>query len=204
MLQTMTRFLKALWYTITFRAHEKADKLMQNPMVVHAIYEDIINEKQDKLIRYKKGVEWLTNLIDLKRNSLEGLTQDINNIEKLKERAITVQNNKVAEMENAGTSVEEIQQHPSYLRCITAINNYQSILDKKYTFLDKLKKDIEQRQTDIESITQQLTHSQNDLDIIKQEQSEYVAELIREREQEEIDIMLSGMKVEGIPKNENL
>jgi len=204
MLQTMTRFLKALWYTITFRAHEKADELMQNPMVVHAIYEDIINEKQDKLIRYKKGVEWLTNLIDLKRNSLEGLTPDINNIEKLKERAITVQNNKVAEMENAGTSVEEIQQHPSYLRCITAINNYQSILDKKYTFLDKLKKDIEQKQTDIESITQQLTHSQNDLDIIKQEQSEYVAELIREREQEEIDIMLSGMKVEGIPKNENL
>lgn len=181
------RFLKAIWYTITFRAHEKADRIiMQHPMAVHAMYEDIISEKQENLIMYKKGIEQLTNLIELKRNSADGFTTDINNIKKLKERAFSEQNNIITDLQKAGTSTEEIEHHPSYLRCNTVNNNYHSMLEKKHTHLDKLKQDIEQGQKDIESQSQHLIHLQNELEIIKKEQSEMVTELIREREQEKI------------------
>lgn len=185
MLRPIKRFFKAIWWAITFRAHEKSDELLRSPDVVRLIYERIISKKRDNLILYKKGIEKLTIQNEKKIDIHKGLSEDINNIEKMKTRVNTEQNKIVTDLQKTDTSYEMIEQHPSYIRCINANNNFHTILEKKYTHLAKLEKDIEQGYKDIEKHTNHITRLQNNLDQLKKEQFEFVDDLIFEQQQEE-------------------
>ena len=72
-----------------------------------------------------------------------------------------------------------------------------SNLEKKNARVAKLKTEIERAQEDIESYKLQLTALHRDLDNIKTELSEVVADHITERMQEEIVELLSGIGIDG-------
>ncbi len=186
MVLPIRRFIKALWYSITFRAHKKGDQLLlDNPEVVIWIYKNIISKKRDNLILYKKGVEKLTRQIEKKKNIHKGQSLDINNIEKMKARVINGQKNIITELQKTGMSTDEIEQHPTFNRFYAAENNFQTILEMKYSRLAKLEQDIEKGQKDIESHTYKLTCLHEDLDQLKQELSEMEAERFFNFQQEE-------------------
>ena len=63
--------------------------------------------------------------------------------------------------------------------------------------LTELENEIEGAQADIETHKLQITSLHRDLEKIKSEQSEAVADLITAREQEEIADMLSGISMDG-------
>jgi hypothetical protein len=71
----ITRFFKAIWYNLTGRAHEQADKLMENPEAVRGAYEDIIRDKQGNIQRYKQAIGQLIAIAEQKKNSLKGVTE---------------------------------------------------------------------------------------------------------------------------------
>ena len=182
----IARFFKAIWYKITFRAYENGDQLLlDNPEVVIRIYKNTLSKKRDNLILYKKGVEKLTIQIDKKKNIHKGQSLDINNIEKMKVRVINDQKNIITELQKNGLSTDEIKQNPTSLRFYDAENNFQTILEKKYTRLAKLEQDIEKRQKDIELHTNKLTCLQKDLDQLNKELSEMEAERFFNFQQEE-------------------
>ena len=192
-----TRFFKAIWYTLTGRAHEQADRLMENPEAVRGAYEDIIRDKQGNIQRYKEAIGQLIALVEQKKTSLKGLTDDIEKLEKMKAGAIAKAKTTAAELQNAGTPDEEIKQHPDYVRCVSSYNDFHSTLDEKNARIVELEQDIERAQGDIESHKLQITGLHRDLDKIKTEQSEAVADLITANEQENIADMLSGISTDG-------
>ncbi len=192
-----TRFFKAIWYSLTGRAHEQADKLMENPEAVRGAYEDIIRDKQGNIQRYKNAIGQLIALVEQKKNSLKGLTDDIDKLEQMKAGAIAKAKSTSAELQKAGTPDEEIKQHPDYVRCVTSYNDFHSTLEEKNARIDELEQDIERAQEDIQSHKLQITGLHRDLDKIKTEQSEAVADLITAREQEEVADMLSGISTDG-------
>ena len=193
----ITRFFKAIWYTLTGRAHEQADRLMENPEAVRGAYEDIIKDKQGNIQRYKQAIGQLIALVEQKKGSLKGLTDDIERLEKMKAGAIAKAKSTAADLQQAGTPDEEIKQHPDYVRCVTSYNDFHSTLEEKNARIDELEQDIERAQADIESHKLQITGLHRDLDKIKTEQSEAVADLITAREQEDIADMLSGISMDG-------
>ncbi|MCE2399380.1 hypothetical protein J4G08_00675 [Candidatus Poribacteria bacterium] len=192
-----TRFFKAIWYSLTGRAHEQADKLMENPEAVRGAYEDIIRDKQGNIQRYKNAIGQLIALVEQKKNSLKGLTDDIDKLEQMKAGAIAKAKSTAAELKNSGTPDEEIKQDPDYVRCVTSYNDFHSTLEEKNARIDELEQDIERAQEDIESHKLQITGLHRDLEKIKTEQSEAVADLITAREQEEVADMLSGISTDG-------
>lgn len=193
----ITRFFKAIWYTLTGRAHEQADRLMENPEAVRGAYEDIIRDKQGNIQRYKQAIGQLIALVEQKKNSLKGLTDDIEKLETMKTGAIAKAKSTAADLQQAGTPDEEIKQHPDYVRCVTSYNDFHSTLEEKNARVAELEQDIERAQEDIESHKLQITGLHRDLDKIKTEQSEAVADLITAREQEDIADMLSGISTDG-------
>ncbi len=192
-----TRFFKAFWYTLTGRAHEQADRLMENPEAVRGAYEDIIGDKQGNIQRYKQAIGQLIALVEQKKNSLKRLTDDIEKLEKMKTGAIAKAKSTAADLQQTGTPDEEIKQHPEYVRCVTSYNDFHSTLEEKNARVAELEQDIERAQGDIESHKLQITSLHKDLDKIKTEQSEAVADLITAREQEDIADMLSGISTDG-------
>ena len=193
----ITRFFKAIWYTLTGRAHEQADKMMENPEAVRGAYEDIIRDKQGNIQRYKNAIGQLIALVEQKKGSLNGLTNDIDLLEQKKAGAIAKAKRVAADLQKSGTADLEIKQDQEYARCVAAYNDFHSTLEEKNARVVELEEDIERAQSDIESHKVQITGLHRDLEKIKTEQSEAVADLITAREQEEISDMLSGISMDG-------
>ena len=193
----ITRFFKAIWYTLTGRAHESADRMMENPEAVRGAYEDIIREKQGNVQRYKQAIGQLMALVEQKKGTLKGLTDDINRLEDLKSGAIAKAKTTATELQRSGMGPEEVKQDSEYVRCVTAYNDFHSTLEEKNARVIELEADIERAQEDIEAHKLQITSLHRDLNKIKTEQSEAVADLITAREQEDIADMLSGISMDG-------
>ena len=201
----LKRFFKAIWYTKTFRAHEKGDQfLLENPEVVIRIYKNIISKKRENLILYKKGVEKLTKQIEKKKNIHKGQSLDINNIEKMKARVINEQKNIITNLQTTGISADEIEQHPIFLRFYAAENNFQAILEMKYNRLTKLEQDIEKGQKDIESHTNKLSCLQKDLDQLMKELSEMEADRFFNIQQEQFKKIKSRNHEDQLEKEQSL
>ena len=193
----ITRFFKAIWYSLTGRAHEQADRMMEDPHAVRGAFEDIIKDKQGNIRRYKDAIGQLIALVESKKGSLKGLTEDIDKFEKMKSGAIAKAKSTAAELQQAGTPEEEIKQHPEYVRCVSSYNDFHSTLEEKNARVAELEQDIERAQADIDNHKNQISALHRDLEKIKTEQSETVADLITAREQEEIADMLSGISTDG-------
>ena len=192
-----TRFFKAIWYTLTGKAHESADKMMENPEAVRGAYEDIINDKKGNIQRYKAAIGQLIALVEQKRSTVKSLTDEVERLEELKSGAIAKAQQTAAQLQGEGLSQEEIKIHAEYTRCVTAYQDFNSNLTEKTGRITELENEIEGAQADIESHKLQITSLHRDLDKIKSEQSEAVADLITAREQEEIADMLSGISMDG-------
>ena len=192
-----TRFFKAIWYTLTGKAHESADRMMENPEAVRGAYEDIINDKKGNIQRYKQAIGQLIALVEQKRSTVKSLTDEVERLEELKAGAIAKAQQTAAELQGEGMGPEEVKQHGEYTRCVAAYQDFNSNLVEKTGRITELESEIEGAQADIESHKLQITSLHRDLDKIKSEQSEAVADLITAREQEEIADMLSGISMDG-------
>ena len=193
----ITRFFKAIWYTLTGKAHESADRMMENPEAVRGAYEDVINDKKGNIQRYKQAIGQLIALVEQKRSTVKSLTDEVERLEDLKSGAIAKAQQTAAQLQGEGLSQEEIKVHGEYTRCVTAYQDFNSNLTEKTGRITELENEIESAQADIESHKLQITNLHRDLDKIKSEQSEAVADLITAREQEEIADMLSGISMDG-------
>ena len=192
-----SRFFKAIWYTLTGRAHESADRMMENPEAVRGAYEDIIRDKQGNIQRYKAAIGQLIALVEQKNSAVKKLTDEVSNLEELKTGAIAKAQQTAADLQKEGLAPEEVKQHVEYTRCVTAYQEFNSNLEERTARITELENEIESAQADINSHKIQITGLHRDLDKIKSEQSEAVADLITAREQEEIADMLSGISTDG-------
>ena len=216
----ITRLYNAIWYTQVGRALEQAeqftdyDEMFEEnnddiihhydqsdthkviPEAIRGAYEDIIRDKQSNIQRYKQAIGQLIALVEQKKSSLKGLTKDIDKLEKMKAGAIAKTKSTAAELQQAGTLEEEIKQHPDYVRCVTSYNDYHATVVEKNALIEKLEQGIERAQADIDNHKNQISVLHCDLEKIKTEKSEAVADLIEAREREEINNMLSGNSAE--------
>ena len=118
-------------------------------------------------------------------------------MEELKTGAIAKAQQTAADLQKEGLAPEEVKQHVEYTRCVTAYQEFNSNLEERTARITELENEIESAQADINSHKIQITGLHRDLDKIKSEQSEAVADLITAREQEEIADMLSGISMDG-------
>lgn len=192
-----TRFFKSIWYTLSGRAHESADKMMENPEAVRGAYEDVIKDKKGNIQRYKQAIGQLIALVEQKKSTVKSLTDEVDRLEELKSGAIAKAQQTAAQLQGEGLAPEQVKQHAEYTRCVTAYQDFNSNLVEKTDRIAELEVEIENAQADIESHKLQITSLHRDLDKIKSEQSEAVADLITAKEQEEIADMLSGISMDG-------
>ncbi len=172
--------------------------LIENIEAVRGVYEDIIRGKQENIQRYKQAIGHLIALIEQKKNSLKGLAGGIEKLEKVKKAAIAKSKNVSSELKLSGLSDREIKQHQDYTRCLNTYHDYDSTVNEKKVRIDKLEHEIARAQQDIEHHKSNITQLHRDMEKIKTEQSEAIADLITAREKEEINGILSDIRVDRL------
>ncbi len=170
--------------------------LIDNLDAVRQVFEDIINDKRNNIQRYKQAIGHLIALVEQKKNSLKSIIDDLDKLEQMK-MAVTAESKNISlELKESGLSDSEIEQHPDYARCINSFNDFDSTVNEKNVRVDELEQDIERAKQDIEYHKSNITQLHRDVEKIKTEQSEAIADLITAREKGKINEVLSDIKVE--------
>lgn len=170
--------------------------LIENIDAVRQLYEDIIRDKLSNIQRYKSAIGHLIAIVEQKKGSLKGLTDEINELEKRKDVVIAKSEEVSLELKVSGLSDREIEQHPDYTRCLNSFNDFDSTVKEHNACIKELEQEIERAQQEIEHHKSNIAHLHRDLEKIKREQAEAVADLITAREKEEINEILTDINVD--------
>jgi hypothetical protein len=190
MFRAIGRYFRALGYLLTGKIDAARMALSTHPDVVRATYDSVISEKLKRIQQYKDAVGGMIAQEEKKREELRRQTDEVARLEKLKEGAAAMAR-KVVEKQNG--DVEAVKKDPEYLKCQASYKDFSSTLEEKESRCGELETDIKTLSDSIANHKIQLQSLMRDLEKIKGEKHEAVADMITAREEKELADMVAGI-----------
>jgi hypothetical protein len=194
------RWVKAFGYLLTGQMDSARRVLDTNPHVVRAKYDAIIREKVARIQTYKQAVAGLIAQQETKMAAVKNLSEETGNLERLKAGALAKAKQTVEKLKASGKSEEEIKSNEDYKRCLAAYNDFSSTLAEKQSRITENENDIESYRKTIGDHKVQLQQLLRDVDKIRAESSDAVADIITSKQEKDIADMLSGIAQDGTAK----
>ncbi|MEO0796097.1 MAG: hypothetical protein AAFX93_13085 [Verrucomicrobiota bacterium] len=188
MIKAISRLFKTIGRLFTGRINEKTDSIAEDTHVVREEYNEVIEVKTRQVRDIRDAVAGLMAQQERKSNQAEKLLADISELEKKKVGAVAY-----AKKAAQGLSKEEAAASPEYVRAMEAFKNFSSTLEEKKSHLQDLESDIESGQKQVNGYKQQLINFQRDLEKIKAEKHQAVAEITMAKHQREVSEALAGI-----------
>lgn len=200
MFKALARWLTALGYLLTGQLDSARRTLDTNPHVVRAKYDAIVQEKTGRIQQYKQAVAGLIAQQENKTAKVKALTEDVNKLEDLKAGALAKAKHRVNALQAEGRSKEDVQHDEDYMKCLTAFNDFSSTLSEKQARIEELETDIREYGNRIKEHKVQLQQLVREIDKIKAESTDAVADIITARQEKEIADAFSGIAEDGTEK----
>lgn len=197
MFRAIGRWIKAVGYLLTGQMDSARRTLDMNPHVMRAKYDEVIRDKTDRIHQYKQAVAGLIAQQENKVQKVKVLSEDMQRLETLKTGALAKAKQRVTELQAAGKSTEDIQHDEDYLRCQTAFRDFSSTLAEKQARIDELEKDVEDYGKRIGDHKIQLQSLLREIDKLKAEQADAVADIITSKEEKELAETIAGIAKDG-------
>jgi hypothetical protein len=191
------RWIKALGYLLTGRIDSAREVLDRNPHVVRAKYDAVIREKVDRIQQYKQAVASLVAQQERKVQQVSQLSQEVQSLENLKTGAAAKAKQAVARLQQSGRTMDQIKEDGEYKKCLAAFNDFSSTLQEKQARIAELEQAIGEYRKSIGDHKVQLQQLLRDIEGLKSEAAEAVADMITSREEREIGDMLAGIAKDG-------
>jgi phage shock protein A len=157
---------------------------------VQATYDRVIEEKTKRIHQYKEAVGAMIAQEEKKKSTLKRITDEVIQLRKLRDGAAAMAR-KVVERHNGDT--EAVKNDPEYLKCQSAFKDFSSTLTEKERHCKELEDDIQEFEKNIAGHKTQLQSLLREIDKVRQEKHETVAEMLTAKEEKEIADMLSGI-----------
>ncbi len=187
------RYFRAVGYLLTGRVDAARKVLDTNPHVVRATYDHIVREKRSRVNQYKDAVATLIAQKEKKVQAVGNLTADIQKLERLKTGALAKAKQRIAELQGGGKSMEEIQHDEDYIRCQSAYQDFNTTLSEKTARIAELEAEIADGTGRIGEHKVQLQHLLREIDKVKEEAADTVADMITAKEEREVADLLTGL-----------
>ncbi len=200
MIGAIGRYLRAFGYLITGRIDAARKELSTNPYVIQATYDKIVTEKKARIGQYQDAVAALIAQQEKKVDRVRQLTDDVKRLEQLKEGAAAKARQLVEKLKASGQSMEAIRANAEYVKCLGAFNDFSSTLAEKSQHIVELEGDVKTIGETIGSHKVQLQQLLREVDKIKEEASQTVADVITAKEEKAIADMISGISQDSTNK----
>lgn len=197
MFRALFRWVKAVGYLLTGQIDSARRVLDTNPHVVRARYDDIIREKTARIHQYKQAVAQLIAQEQGKVQKVRDLGDEMKRLTGLKAGALAKAKQVTETLKKAGRSVEEIKADAEYQKCLTAYNDFSSTLTEKEERIAELETDAEGFRKSIDEHKVQLQSLAREIETLKSEASEAVADVITAKQEKEIAETLAGIAQDG-------
>ncbi len=190
MFRAIWRYFRAIGYMITGNIDAARMALSTNPAVIQATFDSIISEKGKRIRQYKDAVGAMIAQEEKKSAELRRQTEEVERLSKLRDGAAAMARKVV---ERHGGDVEAVKQDPEYVKCQSAFKDFSSTLAEKEARCKELEEDIAEIQRSVDGHKVQLESLLRDLEKIKQEKHETVADMITAKEERELADMMAGI-----------
>lgn len=190
MFRAIGRYFRAIGYLLTGRVDRARRALSANPDVVRATYDRVIEEKKKRIHQYKDAVGGMIAQEEKKKSTLKRISEEVARLEQLRDGAAAMAR-KVVERRQG--DVEAVKSDPDYQKAQAAYQDFSSTLAEKEARCAELEDDLKTIEHTVNGHKIQLQSLLRDLEKIKQEQHETVADLITATEEKEIADMVAGI-----------
>ena len=197
MLRAFGRWMKSIGYFFSGNMDASRRNLDSNPHVMAARYDDIVRDKTRRFHEYKQAVAGLIAQQELKIQKAKTLTEEVRRLESLKAGALAKAKKKVEELKGQGVPQDQIRNNDEYMKCLSAYNDFTSTLTEKTEHLDELDGDITEYGNRIEEHKVQMRGLMREIDKLREESKEAVADVISAKEEKEIADALAGLSQDG-------
>lgn len=197
MIGAIVRWFKAVGYLLTGRIDSARRVIDSNPHVVRAKYDTIVRDKVSQIHIYKQAVAGLIAQQENKMARVKALTEDVGQLERLKAGALAKAKQMVDSLTKTGKTKEEIQATEDYQKCLAAYNDFSSTLAEKQDHITELERDIAGYAKSIGEHKVQLQQLLRDVEKIKSEAADAVADVITAKQERDLADMVAGIARDG-------
>lgn len=190
MFKAVGKYVRAVWYLMTFRVDKAGETLRMNPGVVSANYDRIIDEKRKRLNQYKDAVSAMIAQEESKKEKLRAVTEEVGKLDKLRSGA-AAKAKKLVEQYNG--DVEAVKRDPEYLKCQAAFKDFSSTLAEKQQRANEIEEDLKQLVANVGGHKTQIQSLMRELDKLKEEKHDAVADILSASEEKQIADMMTGL-----------
>ena len=194
------RWFKAVWYKLTGAMDQARRGLDTDPHVMRAKFDEIITGKVNQIHTYKQAVATLIAQQEKKMAKVKSLTNEVQKLENLKAGALAMAKQAVAKLQGEGKTNEVVHADPNYKKCLTAYNDFAATLTEKQDHIKDLEGDIGEYDGSIANHKINLQQLQRDIEKLKSEAADAVADVITSKEETELADMINGISKDGMAK----
>lgn len=193
MFNAIARFFRAIGYLFTGRVDNARRDLSRNPHVIQATFDRVVEEKKNRIHQYKDAVARMIAQEETKKARIGELSNEIVRLSQLREGAAAKAKTLVDRLKAQGQGMEQIKANEEYVKCLAAFNDFTSSLKEKEGHVGELEKDVREISGTVAGHKIQLQSLLREVDKIRDEANQTVADVITHREEEEINQMLVGI-----------
>jgi uncharacterized coiled-coil protein SlyX len=197
MFKAITRWFKAVGYLLTGQIDSARKVIDTNPHVIKAKYDEIVRDKISRIHQYKQAVAGLIAQEEKKIAKVKTLSEDVANLERLKAGALAKAKQTVETLKKSGKTQEQIHADEDYKRCLAAFNDFSSTLAEKQDRITELEQDIADYRKNISDHKVQLQQLLRDVEKVKSEAADTVADVITSKQEKELAETLAGIAQDG-------
>ncbi len=190
MFKAISKYFRAVWYLMTFRVNKASETLRMNPGVISANYDRVIEEKRGRLNQYKDAVSAMIAQEESKKEKLKNLTEEIENLERLKSGAAAKAKQLVAQYNG---DIAAVKSDPAYAKHQAAFKDFSSSLAEKQQRATELDEDLKALVANVSGHKTQIQTLMRDLEKLKEEKHDAVADVLSASEEKEIADMMTGL-----------
>jgi len=132
-----------------------------------------------------------------KLSKIKQLTSEVENLERLKAGALAKAKQTVEQLKSTGVSEEAIHEDENYKKCLTAYKDFNSTLSEKQERISELEADIEGYKNNISDHKIQLQQLLRDVEKVKAEAADTVADVITAKQEKELAETFAGIAKDG-------
>ena len=197
MFKAIGRWIKAVGYLLTGQIDSARRVLDTNPHDIKAKNDAIVEDKIERIHKYKQAVAGLIAQEEKKLSKIKQLTSEVENLERLKAGALAKAKQTVEQLKATGVSEEAIHEDENYKKCLTAYKDFNSTLSEKQERISELEADIEGYKNNISDHKIQLQQLLRDVEKVKAEAADTVADVITAKQEKELAETFAGIAKDG-------
>lgn len=197
MFRAFMRLIRSIGYLLTGKVNAQTDKLQRDPTVIKANFARIVQEKKASIQDYMSAVAQLVAQEEKKTQMVKRLGDETSRLRNLQAGAGGTAKERAVDLKSQGIAIEVIKTDAKILQAKAAFSDFGSTIEEKDARIAELEGDIRGYADRIKTHKIQLQSLSRDIDKIKDEAADTVADMITATEEKQLNDVLSGISEDG-------